>query len=120
RPDTALAAAPSARPTPGGSPRCSSSGAPCRPSGEPCSAKTCREILQPPIVPQATWSAPLPLFHCSSEIAPSRSTSCRSAHPQNSPNQGRVAKVGLGSSATAGVRLIVWCRDCSHQVEPDP
>src|SRR5205085_4211526 len=69
----------------------------CRPSGEPCSAKTCREILQPPIVPQATWSAPLPLFHCSSEIAPSRSTSCRSAHPQNSPNQGRVAKVGLGS-----------------------
>src|SRR6202007_1091255 len=82
-------------PTPGGSRRCSSSGAPCRLSGEPCSAKTCREILQPPIVPQATWSAPLPLFHCSSEIAPSRSTSCRSAHPQNSPNQGRVAKVRL-------------------------
>jgi hypothetical protein len=26
----------------------------------------------------------------------------------------------LGSSAVAGVRLIVWCRDCSHQVEPDP
>jgi Zn finger protein HypA/HybF involved in hydrogenase expression len=26
----------------------------------------------------------------------------------------------LGSSAAAGVRLIVWCRDCSHQVEPDP
>src|SRR5205823_7402387 len=92
------AAAPPARPTPGGSRRCSSSGAPCRPSGEPCSAKTCREILQPPIVPQATWSAPLPLFHCSSEIAPSRSTSCRSAHPQNSPNQGRVAKVGLLSA----------------------
>jgi hypothetical protein len=26
----------------------------------------------------------------------------------------------LGSSAAAGVRLIVWCKACSHQVEPDP
>jgi hypothetical protein len=26
----------------------------------------------------------------------------------------------LGSSAAAGVRLIVWCSDCRHQVEPDP
>jgi hypothetical protein len=26
----------------------------------------------------------------------------------------------LGSAAVAGVRLIVWCWDCSHQVEPDP
>jgi hypothetical protein len=26
----------------------------------------------------------------------------------------------LGNAATAGVRLIVWCRDCGHQVEPDP
>ena len=26
----------------------------------------------------------------------------------------------LGSSAAAGVRLIVWCQDCRHQVEPDP
>jgi hypothetical protein len=26
----------------------------------------------------------------------------------------------LGSSAAAGVCLIVWCRDCRHQVEPDP
>jgi Zn finger protein HypA/HybF involved in hydrogenase expression len=26
----------------------------------------------------------------------------------------------LGSSAAAGVRLIAWCRDCGHQVEPDP
>jgi Zn finger protein HypA/HybF involved in hydrogenase expression len=25
-----------------------------------------------------------------------------------------------GSSARAGVRLIAWCRDCSHQIEPDP
>jgi hypothetical protein len=26
----------------------------------------------------------------------------------------------LGNAAAAGVRLIVWCRDCRHQVEPDP
>ena len=26
----------------------------------------------------------------------------------------------LGSTAAAGARIIVWCRDCRHQVEPDP
>jgi hypothetical protein len=26
----------------------------------------------------------------------------------------------LGNAAAARVRLIVWCRDCRHQVEPDP
>jgi hypothetical protein len=26
----------------------------------------------------------------------------------------------LGSAAAAGVRLIAWCKDCRHQVEPDP
>jgi hypothetical protein len=26
----------------------------------------------------------------------------------------------LGSVAKAGLRLIVWCRGCQHQVEPDP
>jgi hypothetical protein len=26
----------------------------------------------------------------------------------------------LGSTARAHLRLIVWCRDCQHQVEPDP
>jgi hypothetical protein len=26
----------------------------------------------------------------------------------------------LGNAVGAGVRLIIWCRDCSHQVEPDP
>jgi hypothetical protein len=26
----------------------------------------------------------------------------------------------LGGAATARVRLIVWCRDCQHQIEPDP
>lgn len=26
----------------------------------------------------------------------------------------------LGSAAAAGVRLIVWCRECQPQVEPDP
>ncbi len=26
----------------------------------------------------------------------------------------------LGNAAKAGVRLIVWCRDCGRQVEPAP
>jgi hypothetical protein len=26
----------------------------------------------------------------------------------------------LGNAAAVRVRLIVWCRDCGHQVEPDP
>jgi hypothetical protein len=26
----------------------------------------------------------------------------------------------LGAAASARVRLIVWCRDYRHQVEPDP
>jgi hypothetical protein len=26
----------------------------------------------------------------------------------------------LGAAAAAKVRLIVWCKDCQHQVEPDP
>ena len=26
----------------------------------------------------------------------------------------------LGAAAAHAVRLIVWCRDCRHQVEPDP
>jgi hypothetical protein len=26
----------------------------------------------------------------------------------------------LGSAAAAQVLLIVWCKDCGHQVEPDP
>jgi hypothetical protein len=26
----------------------------------------------------------------------------------------------LGNAAVAHVRLIVWCLDCRHQVEPDP
>jgi hypothetical protein len=26
----------------------------------------------------------------------------------------------LGNAAAAMVRLIVWCRDCGRQVEPDP
>jgi hypothetical protein len=25
-----------------------------------------------------------------------------------------------GAAAVAGVRLIVWCKACQHQVEPDP
>ena len=26
----------------------------------------------------------------------------------------------LGNAAAVRVRLIVWCKACSHQVEPDP
>ena len=26
----------------------------------------------------------------------------------------------LGDTATAGVRIIVWCKSCIHQTEPDP
>ena len=26
----------------------------------------------------------------------------------------------LGAAAAAGVRLIVWCKECQYQVEPDP
>jgi RNase P subunit RPR2 len=26
----------------------------------------------------------------------------------------------LGSTAAAGARIIVWCRACGHQSEPDP
>ena len=26
----------------------------------------------------------------------------------------------LGNAASAKVRVIVWCRDCQHQIEPDP
>jgi hypothetical protein len=28
--------------------------------------------------------------------------------------------ITLGNAAAARVRLIVWCRDCSRQVEPEP
>jgi len=26
----------------------------------------------------------------------------------------------LGGTAGAGTRIVVWCRSCHHQVEPDP
>ena len=26
----------------------------------------------------------------------------------------------LGGAARAGLRFIVWCKNCRHQVEPDP
>jgi hypothetical protein len=26
----------------------------------------------------------------------------------------------LGVASAAGVRLIVWCKECRHQIEPDP
>ena len=30
------------------------------------------------------------------------------------------APATLGSTAKAHLRLIVWCKNCRHQVEPDP
>jgi hypothetical protein len=30
------------------------------------------------------------------------------------------APMTLGGAAAAQLRLIVWCKDCRHQVEPDP
>jgi hypothetical protein len=30
------------------------------------------------------------------------------------------AAAGRSAAAAAGVRLIVWCKACRHQVEPDP
>jgi hypothetical protein len=29
------------------------------------------------------------------------------------------APITLGAAAAAGVRLIVWCKECQHQVEPE-
>jgi hypothetical protein len=26
----------------------------------------------------------------------------------------------LGAAQAAGVRIVVWCRECGHQVKPDP
>jgi hypothetical protein len=26
----------------------------------------------------------------------------------------------LGAAATAHIRLVVWCKECRHQAEPDP
>ena len=26
----------------------------------------------------------------------------------------------LGAAAVAHIRLVVWCRECSHRAEPDP
>jgi hypothetical protein len=28
--------------------------------------------------------------------------------------------MAVGNFAAGKVRLLVWCRECSHQVEPDP
>jgi hypothetical protein len=44
-------------------------------------------------------------------------TSC-SGRPNALP--GRGPPMTLGNAAAARVRLIVWCKDCQHQVEPDP
>jgi hypothetical protein len=60
-----------------------------------------REPLPPPKV-----YAPPPLYR--GQKAPPRVKS--EPRPPATP----------GSSVAAVVRLIVWCRDCRHQVDPDP
>jgi hypothetical protein len=35
-------------------------------------------------------------------------------------NAHRGPPMTLGNAAKAGVRLIVWCRDCGREIEPDP
>jgi hypothetical protein len=32
----------------------------------------------------------------------------------------RGSPMTLGVAVAAGVRLIVWCKKCQHQIEPDP
>ena len=46
----------------------------------------------------------------------------RQAGPAQRPGVNRYTgpPMTLGAAAAARVRLIVWCRDCRHQVEPDP
>jgi hypothetical protein len=53
---------------------------------------------------------------------PAYSTNRISAAPAPTPPVNRYTgpPATLGSTAAAGARLIVWCRDCRHQVEPDP
>jgi len=45
------------------------------------------------------------------------------SHSQKAPPRAKSERgppMTLGSVAKAGLRLIVWCRGCHHQVEPDP
>ena len=39
---------------------------------------------------------------------------------QSDRTPGRALPMTLGNAAAGHVRLIVWCLDCQHQVEPDP
>jgi hypothetical protein len=42
------------------------------------------------------------------------------AVPAQTVNRYTGPPMTLGAAAAARVRLIVWCRDCRHQIEPDP
>ena len=42
------------------------------------------------------------------------------AVPERPVNRYTGPPMTLGAAAAARVRLIVWCRDCRHQIEPDP
>jgi hypothetical protein len=45
---------------------------------------------------------------------------CRSAKGTAAVKSEPGPPMTLGSAAAARVRLIVWCKECRHQVEPDP
>jgi hypothetical protein len=50
--------------------------------------------------------------------APPRATAAQKATARVKSEPG--PPMTLGGAAAAGVRLIVWCRQCRHRVEPDP
>jgi hypothetical protein len=41
-------------------------------------------------------------------------------YASNEHNASRQARKWLGVAAAARVRMIVWCKECQHHVEPDP
>src|SRR5215469_3445582 len=54
-----------------------------------------------------------------------RSVTIKLRHYQEAVSEARVKPyrgppATLGSTAPAGLTLVVWCNDCRHQVEPDP
>jgi hypothetical protein len=51
---------------------------------------------------------------------PQRPSLGKSEMPRVLPGPKPLSSMTLGNAAAAGVRLIVWCRDCAHQAEPDP
>jgi hypothetical protein len=68
----------------------------------------------------SNWRRPLPR---SAALPPDEATAERFPLPRSvaEPMKSEPGPpMTLGSAAAAGVRLIVWCRDCRRQVEPAP